>query len=94
MALEACGQVAAASRAKELAIDYVQLHIAACDVDQRRIAAAAGLEHVATLPQRLRYGGGCADLLLFSTCLGTSVPVRDKDYYYGGRKAWQKKRNS
>ncbi len=85
---------AAASRAKELAIDYVQLHIAACDVDQRRIAEAAGLEHVATLPQRLRYGGGFADLLLFSTRLGTSVPVRDKDYYYGGRKAWQKKRNS
>ncbi len=86
---------AAAQRAKELSIKILNIHIADCDDEQKKLAKSAGFSEEARLRDRLRNGSEWMDLLIYTLSLpGAPGSLRSRGDYYGGRNQWQADRLS
>ena len=84
---------AAASRAAELSIGLLQVHVADRDEEQKALVLSAGFTEEARLRNRLRDGDQWIDMLIYARDLGVdSQPRRAKGDYYGGRLTWMEER--
>ena len=79
----------AASRARQMGIVLLHVHVAGRDDDQRELIAASGFSEEARFKDRLRDGDGWTDLVVYTRRLGDEpAPVRGEGEYYGGRNPW------
>jgi len=84
---------ATTQRAQELSIKILNIYIADCDDEQKKLVKAAGFSEEACLRNRFRDGDKWMDLLIYTRSLPfVPSPLRSRGDYYGERKQWQAER--
>ena len=83
---------AATEKARELSIKALQIYIADCDEDQKKIVRAARFLEEARLYNRLYDGVNLVDMLIYISWLPHAAPLKSEGEYYGNRKPWQAER--
>ena len=83
---------AAAEKAKALSIQGLQIYIADCDDDQKKMLKTVGFVEEARLQNRLYDGQTSIDMLVYTLWLPDVNPLRTEEDYYGNRKLWQSER--
>ena len=81
------------SRAQQMGIVLLQVHVGGRDNNQRDLVMASGFSEEARLKGRLRDNGGWTDMVVYTKRLaGDAAPVRGEGEFYGGRQPWQAER--
>ena len=83
---------AAAEKAQALSIRALQVHIAACDDEQKQLVKAAGFLEETRLYHRLYDGKNLIDMLVYTLLTPNTFPQGNEENYYGNRKPWQTER--
>ena len=83
---------AAAEKARALSIKTLQIYIADCDDDQKKMVRAVGFAEEVRLHNRLYDGENFMDVLVCTLWLPDVAPLRSEGDYYGNRKPWQTER--
>ena len=83
---------AAAEKAKQISVKALQIYIADCDDDQKKMVVTAGFAEEVRLHNRLYDGENLMDMLIYTLWLPDVEPLRSEGDYYGNRKPWQAER--